>query len=259
MRRRDTGDDVDAYAYVQMAPPAHRPGPMLPPGAPRASRVYQHLGDQNKLQPYVQIQGEEFQEQLAQDKTQNVYDIPKNQGFNKQPQEILHIPPTYDIPRIRSKSRCASPFKEVAEEEQPSNVQEEQPSLLMPPGGGKKGAGENRLSVNVEDMDSEQIQLLISQLQSMGVLEQPAATVEELYPECGSDDTYESISDEDDHLYDDVSDVAEPKPLYVNIDQIGEVEPEATQPRKKKPTPPPRVRRTDKAKFEEQRKGSVGE
>ena len=88
----------------------------------------------------------------------------------------------------------------MAEEKQPSNVQEEQTNLLVPPCDGKKGAGEKCLSVNVEDMDSEQIQLLISQLQSMGVQETPAATVEELYPEYGSDDIYESIRDEDDNL-----------------------------------------------------------
>ena len=241
----ESESDVDAYAYVQMAPPAHNP--MMPPARPRAPLLeYQQLGAQNKLQPYVQIHGEGFKEQPAQDMPSNMYDSPKKQG----PDRLLPINlQIYDNARLRNRLRGPSPFRDMAEEQQPAAAEKQH---LLPPGGagsGDRGGGERPSSVNIQDMDAEQLQLLISQLQSMGVLGQPTTQAEEHYSEDEPDDgTYERISDDEGHIYDDLSD---PKPLYVNIDQVGEAKPEAIQaPMKKKPMPPPKVHWKNKPKSE---------
>ena len=240
VNERDERDnfEVDAYAYVQMAPPNNQPIPVNQP------RVYQQLVDRNKPQAYAsyeEIHGANIHEQQAKQEVQNAYDVPKNRGFEMQPSIAPQIP-KYDIPRIRKKA-CAARDMPMPKH------QEQQPNQLLPPGSGSGDQPDSRRSsFNVENMDSEQIQLLISQLQEMGVVPVPKDPVstaqdEDLYPEV--DDMYDTISDEEERIYDDISD---PKPghMYVNLAEVqatytakGAVQ----SSNKVKPTVPPRTHR----------------
>ena len=267
----DSFEDADgAYAYVQMAPPkSPRHQPMLP-------REYQQLGVRNQPQVYASVEDMHKDEQHAQEQMQNVYDIPRDQEFSQQPtinlqapgaydiprnQEFspqppnnLQVPGTYDIPRVQDRSRPASPFEENTETRQPMK-----PQNLVPPG--QEGERERRRhsGVDVENMDNEQLQLLVSQLEAMGVLghirdpkPEPTEEVEELYPELDADDTYDTISDEEQPVYDDIAEPT-PKPLYVNIDETREAAAAASASEvdqvavKVKPPPPPRVHKRKRA------------
>ena len=223
--------DVDAYAYVQMAPPSD-PRPKNRP------HVYQQLRDQNQPQSYASyedIHSDRAQGKRAEEQAPNVYDVPKNQGFG-----ALHLQiPIYDAPRIKRRSHVAY---DVEEEQIQETRHQHQQNLLQPPRERDKQGGQRPLSFNLENMDTGQIQLLIGQLEAMGILHPnnpaPPTEVEELYPEL--DDTYDTISDEEERVYDDISD---PKPLYVNVDEV-QIPAATDQTSKKvKPVPPPRVRK----------------
>lgn len=264
-QRRILQDDSfeDAYAYVQMAPPkSPRHQPMLP-------REYQQLGDRNQAQPYASVEDIHRDEQQAQERMQNVYDVPRDQGFfqqpvinlqapeaydipraqnqvlSPQPPVNLQVPGPYDIPRIQSRSRPSSPFEENIEISSSMKSQN-----LAPPEQEDERENRRYSGINLENMDPEQLQLLVSQLEAMGVLghpREPTEEVEELYPELDVDDTYDTISDEEQPLYDDIAE-PKPKPLYVNIDKVHAVaaasELEVDQVVVKvKPTPPPRPRK----------------
>ena len=238
--QEDSIEDADgAYAYVQMAPPK---SPMHQPMLPR---LYQQLGDRNQLQPYASVDDVHRNEWQGHEQVQNVYDIPKVQEFDWQPIPVmnLQVPETYDSPRVRERSHPATPFEE--------NVESMKLQNLVPP---NDRESRRHSGVDLENMDSEQLQLLVSQLQAMGVLghsSDPKATgeVEELYPDLHPDDTYDTISDEEQPIYDDIAE-PKPKPLYVNIDEaheaaaaLSEVDQVAV---KVKPTPPPRIHKMRK-------------
>lgn len=238
--QEDSIEDADgAYAYVQMAPPK---SPMYQPMLPR---LYQQLGDRNQLQPYASVDDVHRNEWQGHEQVQNVYDIPKVQEFDRQPIPVmnLQVPETYDSPRVRERSHPATPFEE--------NVESMKLQNLVPP---NDRESRRHSGVDLENMDSEQLQLLVSQLQAMGVLghsSDPKATgeVEELYPDLHPDDTYDTISDEEQPIYDDIAE-PKPKPLYVNIDEVheaaaalSEVDQVAV---KVKPTPPPRIHKMRK-------------
>ena len=238
--QEDSIEDADgAYAYVQMAPPK---SPMHQPMLPR---LYQQLGDRNQLQPYASVDDVHRNEWQGHEQVQNVYDIPKVQEFDRQPIPVmnLQVPETYDSPRVRERSHPATPFEE--------NVESMKLQNLVPP---NDRESRRHSGVDLENMDSEQLQLLVSQLQAMGVLghsSDPKATgeVEELYPDLHPDDTYDTISDEEQPIYDDIAE-PKPKPLYVNIDEaheaaaaVSEVDQVAV---KVKPTPPPRIHKMRK-------------
>ena len=264
--QEDSIEDADgAYAYVQMAPPK---SPMHQPMLPR---LYQQLGDRNQPQPYASADDVHRNERQGHEQVQNVYDnIPQGQGVAQQPTPVINLqvhetydipknrwvsplPPTnlqvpeiYNVPRVQERSHPASPF-ETNEE-----IQHMKPQNLVPPGQEDDRESRRHSGVDLEHMDSEQLQLLVSQLQAMGVLghsSDPKATgeVEELYPDLHPDDTYDTISDEEQPIYDDI---AEPKPLYVNINEahetaaaVSEVDQVAV---KVKPTPPPRIHKMRK-------------
>lgn len=239
MRGREQDVENDgAYAYVQMAPPrSPRHFNMQP-------RMYQQLGAQNQPQPYASCEEIQDAEEQAQEQRRVMYDVPQNRRFDGQPPVTLNIP-TYDVPKSRDRSRPASPFEGMAENQQPGHPDQRQSLLLLP--GHENRRGSRRYSgVNIENMDSEQIQLLISQLEAMGVLGHPKGPdqeTEELYPEI--DDTYDTISDEEERIYDDISN--DSKPEYVNLDEVQRQHLEATQEalkqttKKVKPVPPPRI------------------
>ena len=238
--QEDSIEDADgAYAYVQMAPPK---SPMHQPMLPR---LYQQLGDRNQPQTYASADDVHRNEWQGHEQVQNVYDIPKVQEFDRQPIPVmnLQVPETYDSPRVRERSHPATPFEE--------NVESMKLQNLVPP---NDRESRRHSGVDLENMDSEQLQLLVSQLQAMGVLghsSDPKATgeVEELYPDLHPDDTYDTISDEEQPIYDDIAE-PKPKPLYVNIDEaheaaaaLSEVDQIAV---KVKPTPPPRIHKMRK-------------
>lgn len=260
--QEDSIEDADgAYAYVQMAPPK---SPMHQPMLPR---LYQQLRDRNQPQPYASVDDVHRNEWQGHEQVQNVYDIPKVQEFGQQPTPVMNLqvpetydfpknrgvspqPPTnlqvagtYDVPRVRERSHPATPFEE--------NVESMKLQNLVPP---NDRESRRHSGVDLENMDSEQLQLLVSQLQAMGVLghsSDPKATgeVEELYPDLHPDDTYDTISDEEQPIYDDIAE-PKPKPLYVNIDEAHEaaaalstVDQVAV---KVKPTPPPRIHKMRK-------------
>ena len=268
-----------AYAYVQMAPRGNPRYPNLP-------RQYQQLGDRNQPQPYASVEDMLYRdEQQAQERVQSMYDIPKtqgfapqqainpqlpetydvppNRGFAPQPAINLQIPETYavppnrgfaqqppsnlqlpeknDIPRVQQRSRPASPFEEQVEE--PKKHQNLQPH----------GQEEKRCysGINLENMDPEQLQLLVSQLEAMGVLDLPkdpvpTAEIEELYPELDVDDTYDTISDEEQPIYDDIAEPAPKPPYYVNVDEVQTSAATNEVTRKVGPPPPPRIRKRKK-------------
>ena len=269
----DSLEDSDgAYAYVQMAPPkSPRHQPMLP-------REYQQLGVRNQPQLYASVDNVHRDEQQVHERMQNVYDIiprdqefthqpminlqapgtydiPRNQGFPPQPPTNLQVPGTYDIPRVQDRSRPASPFEENVETRQPMK-----PQNLVPPGQEDERERRRYSGVDVENMDSEQLQLLVNQLEAMGVIEhtrdpkpEPTEEVEELYPELDADDTYDTISDEEQPIYDDIAE-PKPKPLYVNIDEAHEAAAAAASASevgqvavKVKPPPPPRIHKKKQA------------
>ena len=260
----DSFEDADgAYAYVQMAPPkSPRHQPMQP-------QEYQQLGDRNQPQTYTSVNDVHRNEQHANEKMQNVYDIPQEQPtpminlqvpqtydipriqeFSPQPPNNLQIP-SYDTPKVQERSRPASPFEKNMEKRQ-----DMKPKNLAPPG--KEDDRENRRhsGIDLENMDPEQLQLLVCQLEAMGALgprdpkPEPTEEVVDLYPELEEDDTYDTISDEEQPIYDDIAE-PKPKPLYVNLNEAhqaaaapSEVEQMSV---KVKPPPPPRIHKMKQA------------
>lgn len=226
VNRRDTEEslELDAYAYVQMAPSENTREMNL-------SRQYQQLGDQNLPQLY-DAPNEALHEQHGQEQTQKVYDlsIAKNQESDRQPLKNLQHP-AYDVSKIRP---AAAHFEE---EQHPETAEGNLPNVQLRPQDHHK---ERPPSFNVQDLDQEQIQILISQLEGMGVLSRPkhpfpTTEIEELYPELHADETYDTISDGEERVYDDVS---EPKHLYVNVPEVQE----SSQAKKKVgPPPPPKI------------------
>ena len=257
----DSFKDADeAYAYVQMAPPKsamHQP--MQP-------QEYQQLGDRNQPQQYASVDDAHRNEQHANEKMQNVYDIPReqptpminlqvpqtydiprNQEFSPQPPNNLQIP-SYDTSKVQERSRPASPFEEKRQDMKPKN--------LAPPGKEDDRESRRYSGIDLENMDPEQLQLLVSQLEAMGALDprdpKPERTEEvvELYPELEGDDTYDTISDEEQPIYDDIVE-PKPKPLYVNLDEAHQAAAAASEveqmPVKVKPPPPPRIHKMKQA------------
>lgn len=224
LHRRGTEEslEVDAYAYVQMAPSA---SPEITHQM-NLPRQYQQLGDQNRPQLY-DTPSEALHEQHGQGQTRKVYDLSMNKEPDRQLPKNLQRP-AYDVPKIR---HAAAQFEA---EQHPKTAEGNLPNVHPRP---QHQHRERPPSFNVQDLDREQIQILISQLQGMGVLSHPkhplpTAEVEELYPELHADDTYDTISDEEERVYDDVS---EPKHLYVNVPQARE----SSQAKKKFGPPPP--------------------
>jgi hypothetical protein len=260
----DSFEDAEAYAYVQMAPPkSPRHQPMLP-------REYQQLGDRNQPQPYASVDDVHRNEQQADERLQNVYDIPReqpmptinlqvpqaydtprNQGFSPHPPINLQVS-SYDTPKVQERSRPASPFEgnvEIRQHMKPKN--------LVPPGKEEGRDSRRNSGMDLESMDPEQLQLLVSQLEAMGALghhrdpkPEPAEEVEELYPELEEDDTYDTISDEEQPIYDDIAE-PKPKPLYVNLDEANQAAAAASEVEqmsvKIRPIPPPRIHKMKQA------------
>lgn len=176
---------------------------MLPSYTPTISEplpLYNKFSDQNPSPTFGHNQIGEAHKLIP-----NLYDVPNNQGFG------IHsaINPSYDRPPPRSKSRAASPFI-TSGEKQPSRRESTNPDQLPVPGDCENMFAD-QYPHRVKDMDSKQIQLLVSQFESMGAVD---CSTEEI---ADQDDVYETLSDEEDTLYDDIN---APNPLYMNVDNL---------------------------------------